>query len=265
MTFEDRAGAPVAGHDYFYAIVSEPLMLPLSTLLANDTDPDGDELMVTDISDPAHGAVAIHRGMMAYDPGMDFEGLDQFHYTVSDGEHTATGTVSVLVVDPDVLEGEPGEDRAADAAGFGAAGHPGADADAGAPGRTDGAARAGRFASDEAEGLLGGRWEMPLVGNSGLGLLRASGGWHGFSDDAFQFPSDDSQNSLFGFQISRLMTRAFIAGDEIKQSGHHVESFADLATYAGGEAEGALFAREDDLFLRGTQLAALDADQFSFY
>ena len=67
-------------------------------VLANDTDPNGDPLTVTDASAP-NGTVAINAdGTISYTPNPDFNGEDTITYTVTDPDgNTATGTVAVSV------------------------------------------------------------------------------------------------------------------------------------------------------------------------
>jgi VCBS repeat-containing protein len=68
-------------------------------VLANDTDPDGDELRVDIATDPANGSIVVNAdGTITYTPDPAFEGVDTFTYTVcdtSDQCDTATVTVSV--------------------------------------------------------------------------------------------------------------------------------------------------------------------------
>ena len=68
-------------------------------VLANDTDPDGDPLSVTVVSDPAKGAAADNGdGTVTYSPAPGFVGVDSFLYTVSDpGGATAVASVTVNV------------------------------------------------------------------------------------------------------------------------------------------------------------------------
>ena len=68
--------------------------------------------------------------------------------------------------------------------------------------------------------------------------------------------------------ISRTTGSGFIIeGDQINLSIDNIADFDDLMGYASQEGSGVLFdfGDGDELFLSGTQLAALDRDQFSFY
>jgi hypothetical protein len=67
-------------------------------VLANDTDPDGDPLFISQVSPGANGAVQINPdGTVTYQPAPLFKGTDVFQYTVSDGLQTAAATATVTV------------------------------------------------------------------------------------------------------------------------------------------------------------------------
>ncbi len=67
-------------------------------MLANDTDPDGDTLTVTETTTPADGTVIVNDdGTVTYTPAAGFTGTDTFDYTVTDGIATDTATVTVAV------------------------------------------------------------------------------------------------------------------------------------------------------------------------
>jgi len=67
-------------------------------VLANDSDPDGDGLLVTAVTQGAHGAVVVSSGVATYTPAPGFVGDDSFTYTVDDGRGaTATAVVIVTV------------------------------------------------------------------------------------------------------------------------------------------------------------------------
>jgi hypothetical protein len=67
-------------------------------VLGNDTDADGDALSVTSAIDPANGSVEVNpNGTITYTPDAGFAGPDSFDYTVTDGQESATATVTVDV------------------------------------------------------------------------------------------------------------------------------------------------------------------------
>jgi hypothetical protein len=71
-------------------------------VLANDTDPDGDGLDVTSITQPSHGVASLNsNGTITYTPAAGYTGADSLTYTVSDGRGgTATASVSLNVGTP---------------------------------------------------------------------------------------------------------------------------------------------------------------------
>lgn len=89
--------APVANNDV--ATVNEGDSVTV-IVRANDTDADGDSLVVAGISQGANGSVVIDAitGNPIYTPNAGFVGTDQFTYSINDGHGgTATATVTVTV------------------------------------------------------------------------------------------------------------------------------------------------------------------------
>jgi hypothetical protein len=87
--------APVANGDS--ASTAEDTAVTVS-VLANDTDLDGDTLSVASVTQGTNGAVTIDGTQVVYTPGANFHGSDSFTYTVSDGNGgTATATVAVTI------------------------------------------------------------------------------------------------------------------------------------------------------------------------
>jgi len=69
------------------------------SVIANDSDSDGDDLTVTAVTQPSQGSVVQYaNGTVKYTPPSNWTGTTSFTYTVSDGNGgTATATVSVTV------------------------------------------------------------------------------------------------------------------------------------------------------------------------
>jgi hypothetical protein len=87
---------PVASNDTVAGAEDTPLVIDVTS---NDSDLDGDTLVVTGVTQPANGAVSVatagvNAGKVAYTPSANFSGSDSFTYTVSDGNG---GTVSAAV------------------------------------------------------------------------------------------------------------------------------------------------------------------------
>jgi Ca2+-binding RTX toxin-like protein len=93
-------GPPVAGDDAAETSRDTPLRIAPATLLANDTDPDGDGLSITAVGAAQNGAVArdAGTGSITFTPSAGFVGTASFEYTVSDGNGGSDiGKVTVAV------------------------------------------------------------------------------------------------------------------------------------------------------------------------
>ncbi len=84
--------ALVIGHD-------NALTISQATLLANDSDADGDTLRIVGVDNPKHGTVTLNdNGTITFTPASNYYGPASFSYTVSDGNGgTSTATVTVNV------------------------------------------------------------------------------------------------------------------------------------------------------------------------
>ncbi|WP_256205856.1 MULTISPECIES: Calx-beta domain-containing protein [unclassified Pseudomonas] len=84
--------ALVTGHD-------NALTISQATLLANDSDADGDTLRIVGVDNPKHGTVTLNdNGTITFTPASNYYGPASFSYTVSDGNGgTSTATVTVNV------------------------------------------------------------------------------------------------------------------------------------------------------------------------
>ena len=89
----DHAPSPV--DDTFTTNEDTPLT---DNVLTNDTDADGDPLTAALKTGPTHGAVTLNAdGSFTYSPTADYNGVDLFTYTVSDGVKSKTGKVTVTI------------------------------------------------------------------------------------------------------------------------------------------------------------------------
>jgi DNA/RNA endonuclease G (NUC1) len=83
------------------SIVGEDSGANTISVLANDTDADGDALNVTAVTQGTHGSVSNNGASVSYTPAANYFGPDSFTYTVSDGHggsDTATVNISVTNV-----------------------------------------------------------------------------------------------------------------------------------------------------------------------
>ncbi|MCB9920997.1 MAG: DUF3105 domain-containing protein [Planctomycetaceae bacterium] len=103
-------GSPAATNDNFSVNENEVLTTAaVSGVLANDTDPEGDALTASLISQPSNGSVTFNNdGSFVYTPNADFFGSDSFTYRASDGLATSNvATVNVNVVSDGVTSNQP--------------------------------------------------------------------------------------------------------------------------------------------------------------
>ena len=99
LTVKEVNDAPVAGDDAATVAEGGTLEIAVSTLLANDSDPENDTLSITAVSDAANGTVSLSSDQTTatyvHDGSETTAG--SFTYTVSDGSATSTGTVTITV------------------------------------------------------------------------------------------------------------------------------------------------------------------------
>jgi hypothetical protein len=102
--------APVARDDTGFAALSgKTLIIDAGTLLANDTDANGDVLKIVGVSGPTGGAVSLtNTGDISFTPTTGFTGTARFTYTISDGKGgTDSANVSVGVTAPPATNTAP--------------------------------------------------------------------------------------------------------------------------------------------------------------
>ena len=85
---------PVAVNDTF--TINEDSSATL-TMLDNDTDPEGDTLWLNSISWPSHGYLYRSGSNYVYVPYGNWNGTETLTYTVTDGQASDTGTVTITV------------------------------------------------------------------------------------------------------------------------------------------------------------------------
>uniref|UniRef100_UPI002AA8D58A Ig-like domain-containing protein n=1 Tax=uncultured Methanobacterium sp. TaxID=176306 RepID=UPI002AA8D58A len=86
---------PVAAADSTSTDENVPVII---NVLGNDSDVDGDSLVVSGVGVAGHGTVTNNGNSVTYTPNAGFHGLDSFSYTVSDGhDGSVVGVVYVVV------------------------------------------------------------------------------------------------------------------------------------------------------------------------
>lgn len=99
--------APIASADPAATTEDVALILSAGDLLANDSDVDGDPLLVVGVGEAAHGVVELAGDQITFTPDEHFHGSASFRYMISDGAATASNTVTIAVAE--VIECGDGE------------------------------------------------------------------------------------------------------------------------------------------------------------
>ena len=90
---------PAAANDAVAALRTGDSQFTAASLLANDSDPDNDTLIISEYTQPVCGTLSLQNGTFTYHVNTDIaddKATDTFQYTVSDGNgNTATAKVTV--------------------------------------------------------------------------------------------------------------------------------------------------------------------------
>jgi hypothetical protein len=99
---------PVAANDGGFTTQQDTVLsIAAASLLANDTDPNGDPLTITDVSAPTNGAVAFNAqtNTITFTPTSGFTGDGGFSYSISDGQGgSASANVALTVTAPSTTQ-----------------------------------------------------------------------------------------------------------------------------------------------------------------
>ncbi|SDX76109.1 Ig-like domain-containing protein [Halobellus clavatus] len=102
ITITERNDPPTAVEDSYTTSENTALNVSAPGILDNDSDPNGDTLNATPVSDPRNGSLTLNAdGSFEYTPDTDFTGTDSFTYSATDGELTDTATVTINVTAKD--------------------------------------------------------------------------------------------------------------------------------------------------------------------
>ena len=94
---------PNDGNDSWPDIVNDSATTKKNTavlinVLANDSDTDGDALIIDGIDDPQHGFITKQNNAVLYTPDLGYVGSDSFFYGVHDGHgHNGSGLVNITI------------------------------------------------------------------------------------------------------------------------------------------------------------------------
>ena len=110
---------PLASDDIFTVSQNKVIMIPVTNLLANDTDLDGDSLTITATNNAVDGTVILDDNgttddlsddTIIFTPDKGFKGNARFEYTVTDNQGDSDiGLVTVVI--PNNIDGSNGDDN----------------------------------------------------------------------------------------------------------------------------------------------------------
>lgn len=213
--------APTAHSDGFLVAAGTSTML---AVLDNDVDPDGDAIVIHDLSNAGFGAVGITAdGRIEYTPVAGFAGTDGFRYAIADIHGLVSNYVDVVIeVLPAVVRGTAG----ADVLDFSASGGPLAIEGLAGPDLIIG--------TDGADVLDGGAGHDRIFGGAGDDVIRIAGAdVHRDSVDGgagYDIWVGSGGDDVFGIWVSVKGVERFDGGggyDVIR--GHHGRDILDFS------------------------------------
>ncbi len=92
--------APIAAADNLSTVEDTAFTFPATALLNNDSDPDGETLTVTNLSQPSHGTLTDNQdNTYTYTPDLNYFGTDTFTYRATDptSRHSSPTTVTITI------------------------------------------------------------------------------------------------------------------------------------------------------------------------
>ncbi|MHB8899982.1 MAG: Ig-like domain-containing protein, partial [Thermoguttaceae bacterium] len=99
VTIKVNAAPVVVNNTYTVNEDASLVINPANGVLLNDTDPDGDAMTATVVTQPSHGTLTFNsNGSFTYTPAANFSGTDTFTYKATDGKaDSAAATVTINV------------------------------------------------------------------------------------------------------------------------------------------------------------------------
>ena len=99
LTVEEVNDPPIAGNDSATVAEGDAVTIDASTLLSNDSDPEGATLSISSVSNASNGTISLSedKATVTYTHDGSETNSGSFDYTVSDGSASSTATVSITV------------------------------------------------------------------------------------------------------------------------------------------------------------------------
>ena len=298
LEITDTNTAPTANNDGIFDVAeNESVTILGADLLANDNDPDGDVLIITDVGSASNGTAELIDGNVRFTPNADYNGVANFSYTISDGNLESDAIVTLDVMGnnnenpyADFVEGTDRSDvlfgRLFSANEiYGAGGRDwifGGLRDDHLAGGLGNDLLIGWFGNDTLDGnegrdtlyggwgndiLNGGAGNDRLFGSSGADILSGDEGndllWGGFGQDVFVFNEGDGRDQIRDFSLGFGWGGS---SDRIRLDIDGVDSFEALLDFAAQRGLNTVldFGEDDKLIVRNTRLSQLDTDNFEF-
>jgi Ca2+-binding RTX toxin-like protein len=216
---------PVANTDSATTAQNTAVTIATSTLLANDTDANGDRLSLTGVSNAVNGSVTFSNGNVIFTPSTNFTGNASFDYSISDGKSgTSSALVSVAVGGTqigtsgnDILTGTAGNDSIDGGNGsdilFGNAGND---------------TLIGGIGTDF---LVGGAGDDLLSGGNGSDTLRG-----GLGEDIFVFAAGEGIDTITDFSLGtdKIGLTGGLTFGQLSFSGNEIRIGSDVLAVLTG-------------------------------
>ncbi|MBW4522702.1 MAG: tandem-95 repeat protein, partial [Scytolyngbya sp. HA4215-MV1] len=101
LTVNPVNDAPVALSDTYSTDEDTPLTIPVSGVLSNDIDVDGNPLTANLVNGPSNGSLTLNsNGSFVYTPSANFNGTDTFTYRAFDGTVYSNPVTVAITVNP---------------------------------------------------------------------------------------------------------------------------------------------------------------------
>ncbi|MEG4405842.1 cadherin-like domain-containing protein [Microcoleus sp. MON2_D5] len=225
---------PVANSDSATTAQNTAVTLEASTLLANDTDVNGDSLSLTGVSNAVNGSVTFSNSNVIFTPSTNFTGNASFNYSISDGKGgTSSALVSVAVGGTQM--GTSGNDTLTGTAGN--------DSLNGGSGNDSLTGNAGN------DTLIGGNGNDLIFGNAGNDLLNGDNGddtlrgglgtdilTGGNGKDVFVFASGEGIDTISDFSLGsdKIGLTGGLTFGNLSFSGNEIRMGSDVLAVLTG-------------------------------
>ncbi|MEG4279081.1 cadherin-like domain-containing protein [Microcoleus sp. MON1_C1] len=225
---------PVANTDSATTAQNTAVTLEASTLLANDTDANGDRLSLTGVSNAVNGSVTFSNSNVIFTPSTNFTGNASFNYSISDGKGgTSSALVSVAVGGTQM--GTSGNDTLT-----GTAGNDSLNGGSGNDSLTGNAGNDTLIGGNGSDFLFGSAGNDLLNGDNGDDTLRGGPGTDiltgGNGQDIFVFASGEGIDTITDFSLGsdKIGLTGGLTFGNLSFSGNEIRMGSDVLAVLTG-------------------------------